>query len=85
MLSILVSFGYLPSSGIAGSFGSSILADEWITRLWYIYTMEYYSAVKRNIFESILMKWMNLETVIQSEVSQQEKDKYCILMHIYGI
>ena len=60
-------------------------ANESIRKLWYIYTMEYYSAVKRNIFESILMKWMNLETVIQSEVSQQEKDKYCILMHIYGI
>ena len=44
-----------------------------------------YSATKRNAFESVLMKWMNLEPVIQSEVSQKEKDKYCILMHIYEI
>ena len=45
--------------------------------------MEYYSAIKRNIFESVLMRWMNLEPVKQSEVSQKEKDKYCILTHIY--
>ena len=51
----------------------------------YIYTMEYYSAIKRNAFESVLMRWMNLESIIQSEVSQKEKDKHCILMHIYGI
>ena len=51
----------------------------------YIYTMEYYSAIKRNTFESVLMRWTNLETIIQSEVSQKEKDKYCILIHIYGI
>ena len=44
-------------------------ADEWIKKLWYIYTMEYYSAIKRNSFESVLMKWMNLEPIIQSEVS----------------
>ena len=60
-------------------------ADEWIRKLWYIYTMEYYSAIKRNSFESVLMRWMNLEPIIQSKVSQREKDKYCILMHIYGI
>ena len=48
-------------------------------------TVEYYSAMKRNIFESVLMRWMNLEPIIQSEVSEKEKDKYCILMHIYGI
>ena len=59
--------------------------DEWIKKLWYIHTMEYYSAIKRNAFEAVLMKWMNLESIIQSEVSQKEKDKYCILMHIYGI
>ena len=59
------------------------LTDEWIKQLWYIYTMEYYSAIKRNTFESVLMKWINLEPIIQSEVSQKEKD--CILMHIYGI
>ena len=59
--------------------------DEWIKKLWYIYTMEYYSAIKRNTFESVLMRWMNLEPIIQIEVSQKEKDKYHILMHIYGI
>ena len=47
--------------------------------------MEYYSALKRNAFESILMRWMKLEPIIQSEVSQKEKDKYYILMHIYRI
>ena len=47
--------------------------------------MTYYSAIKRNAFESILMRWMNLEPIIQSEVSQKEKDKYHIIMHIYGI
>ena len=61
------------------------LADEWRGKLWYIYTMEHYSALKRNIFESVLMMWMNLETIIQSEVCQKEKEKYRILMHIYGI
>ena len=59
--------------------------DEWIKKLWYIYAMEYYSAIKRNAFESVLTRWMNLEPIIQSEVSQTEKDKYHILMHIYGI
>ena len=53
--------------------------------MWYIYTMEYYSAIKRNAFESVLMRWMNLEPITQSEVSQKEKDKYCILKHIHGI
>ena len=57
-------------------------ADEWINKLWYIYTMEYYSAIKRNAFGSFLMRWMNLEPIIQSEESQKEKDKYCILRHI---
>ena len=47
--------------------------------------MEYYSAIKMNTFESVLMRWMNLEHIIQSEVSQKEKDKYHILTHIYGI
>ena len=59
------------------------LTDEWIKK--YIYTMEYYSAIKRNTLESVLMRWMNLEPIIQSEVNQKEKDKYQILMHIYGI
>ena len=60
------------------------LADEWIRKLWYIYMMEYYSAIK-NAFESILMRLMKLEPIIQSEVSQKEKHHYSILMHIYGI
>ena len=59
--------------------------DEWIKKLWYTFTMEYYSAIKRNTFESVLIRWMNLEPIIQSEVSQKKKDKYRILMHIYGI
>ena len=59
--------------------------DEPIKKLWYIDTMKYYSAIKRNTFESVLMKWMNLVPIIQSEVSQKEKDKYCILTHIYRI
>ena len=56
--------------------------DEWIKKLWCIYTMEYYSAIKMNTFEPVLTKWMILEPVIQSEVSQKEKDKYHILTHI---
>ena len=48
-------------------------ADEWIRKMWYIYTMEYYSAIKKNTFESVLMRWMKLEPIIQSEVSQKEK------------
>ena len=59
--------------------------DEWIKKLWYIHTMEYYSVIKKNTFESVLMRWMNLEPTIQSEVNQKEKDKYHILIHIYGI
>ena len=60
-------------------------ADEWIRTLWYIYTMEYYSAIKKNTFESVLMRWMQLEPIIQSEISQKEKYQYSILTHIYGI
>ena len=60
-------------------------ADKWIRKLWYIYTMEYYSATKKNTFESVLMRWMKLEPIIQSKVSQKEKHQYSILMHIYGI
>ena len=55
---------------------------------WYIYTIEYYSAIKKNIFESVLMRWMKLEPIIQSEErkkSQKEKHQYSILTHIYGI
>ena len=59
--------------------------DEWMKKLWYTYTMEYYSAIKRDAFESVLMRRMNPEPIVQSEVNQKEKDKYCILTHIYGI
>ena len=61
------------------------LADEWIRKLRSIYTMEYYSAIKKNAFESVLMRWMKLEPIIQSEVSQKEKYQYSILTRIYGI
>ena len=57
-------------------------ADEWIRKLWYIYTMEYYSAIKKNAFELVLMRWMKLEPIKQSEVSQKEKHQYSILTHI---
>ena len=60
-------------------------ADEWIRNLWYIYTMEYYSAIKKNTFESVLMRWMKLQPIIQSEVSQKEKHQYSVLTHVYGI
>ena len=59
--------------------------DGWIKKLCYIHTIEYYSAIRKNTFESVLMMWMHLEPIIQSEVSQKEKDKYCILTHIYRI
>ena len=55
------------------------LADEWIRKLWYIYTMEYYSAIKKKTFESVVMKSIKLEPIIYNEVSQKEKDTYCIL------
>ena len=61
------------------------LADKWIRKLWYICTVEYYSAIKKNAFESVLMRWMKLEPIMQSEVSQKEKHQYSILTHIYGI
>ena len=57
--------------------------DGWIKKLWYICTMEYYSVIKRNAFEAVLVTWMNLEPITQSEESQKEKSKYCILMHTY--
>ena len=91
----------LPGSSIHGIFQATVLewgaiafswkqprcpsADEWIRKLWYIYTMEYYSAIKKNSFESVLMRWMKLEPIIQSEVSQKEKHQYSVLTHIYGI
>ena len=60
-------------------------ADNWIRKLWYIYTMEYYSAIKKNAFESVLMRWRKLEPIIQSKVSQKEKHQYSLLRHIVGI
>ena len=74
-------------STIAGSWKQPKcpLTDEWIKKRWYIYTMEYYSAIKRNGIGSFVEKWMYLETVIQSEVSQKEKNKYHILMRICEI
>ena len=59
--------------------------DEWIKKMWYIYRMEYYSAIKRNEIELFVMRWMDLKSVMQSEVSQKEKNKYHMLTHIYGI
>ena len=59
--------------------------DEWIKKMWHIYTMEYYSAIKRNAIELFVVRWMDLESVIQSKVSQKEKNKYHMLTHIYGI
>ena len=59
--------------------------DDWIKKVWNLYTVEYYSAIKMNAFESVLMRWMNLEPIIQSEVSQKEKYKYHIRTHMYGI
>ena len=55
-------------------------ADEWIRKLWYIYTVEYYSAIKKNTFESVLMRRIELEPIIQSEVSQKEKHQYSMLL-----
>ena len=55
---------------------TSMSTDEWIKKLWYIYTMEYYSAIKRNAFESVVVRGMNVEPIIHSEVSQKEKNKY---------
>ena len=61
------------------------MTDEWIKKMWHIYAMEYYSAIKRNEIELFVGRWMDLEPVIQSEASQKEKDKYRMLTHIYGI
>ena len=58
--------------------------EEWIKKMWYTYTMEYYSTIKRNEIESFVETWLDLESVIQSEVSQKEKNKYCILTHVCG-
>ena len=60
-------------------------ADKWLRKLWYIYTMEYYSAIKKNPFESDLMRWVKLEPITQNEVNQKDTEHYIILTHIYGI
>ena len=57
-------------------------ADKWIRKLWYTYTMEYYSAIKKNTFDSVLMRWMKLEPITLSEGSQKEKHQYSMLTHI---
>ena len=59
--------------------------DEWIKKMWHVYTMEYYSAIEGNEIELFVEMWMDLQSVIQSEISQKERNKYCMLMHIYGI
>ena len=59
--------------------------DEWIKKMWHIYTVEYYSAIKRNEIQLFVVRWMDLMSVIQSEVRQKEKNKYHMLTHIYGI
>ena len=59
--------------------------DEWIKKMWLIYTMEYCSVIKRNEIELFVVRWMDLESDIQTEVTQKEKIKYCMLTHIYGI
>ena len=61
------------------------LADKWIRKLWYMYTMEYYSPVKKHTLESVLRRWVKLEPIIDSEVSQKEKHQYSVLRHIYEI
>ena len=61
-------------------------ADEWVKKLWYLYTMEYYSAIKKNAFESVLMRWMKLEPIIQSEVSQKKQTPIqYINVHIWNL
>ena len=60
------------------------LTDEWI-KMWHIYAMEYYSAIKRNEIDIFVVRWMDLESIIQSEVSRKEKNKYRVLTHIYGV
>ena len=61
------------------------LTDQWIKKMWHIYTMEYYSAIKRNKLELFVVRWMGLGSVIQSDVSQEKKNNYHMLMHTYGI
>ena len=62
-----------------------LMTDEWIKKMWYIHTMEYYSAIKKNEIGIFVEMWMDSESVIQREVSQKEKNKYRVLLHICGI
>ena len=73
----------LPGSSVHGIFQARVL--EWGAIAFSIYTIKYYSAIKKNTFVLVLMRWMQLEPIIQSEVSQKEKHQYSILTHIYGI
>ena len=57
--------------------------DEWIKKIWHIYTMEYYSAIKRNEIELLVVRWMDLESVIQSEVKSEREKQIQIVTHIY--
>ena len=76
----------LPSMGFSRQeYWSGVPLPSPMKMWWYIYTKERYSAVKRNTFESVLLRWMNLEPIIRSEVSQEEKYKYLILTHMYGV
>ena len=59
--------------------------EEWIKKVWYICTMEYYSAIKRNEMDLFVVRWVDIESAVQSEVSQKEKNKYHMLAHMYGI
>ena len=61
------------------------MTGQWIKKMWHIYTMEYYSAIERSKTELFVVRWMDLESVIQSEISQKEKNKYRMLIHINGI
>ena len=61
------------------------LTDEWIKKMWHIYAMEYYSAIKSNEIELFVVRWMDLESVIQSEISQKEKNKYHMLTYIWNL
>ena len=64
---------------------NDIWTFKWIKKMWYIYIMDYYSTIKTNKIGSFVEMWMDLESVIQSEISQKEENKYCILTHICGI
>ena len=75
LLSVGTSSGYMPRRGIAGCPST----EEWIQKMWYIYTMEYYSAIKKNEFMKFLGKWLDLEGIILSEVTQYSNDMYSLI------